>query len=127
MTTQHRQRPVYAGTIEHLKGATTRAPASVGNIVFVAVGGPGASGKANLVSLIGNTLDAEVIRLNDFSKQFDRRWCSAVFSKTIESYSLLRLQALDLLVLVLYQADLPISGDISVFAWEALFVVEERT
>ena len=57
-----------------LKVALANATTSVGNTVFVAIDGWGASGKTTLASLIGDTLGAEVIRIDDFSRQESFSW-----------------------------------------------------
>lgn len=60
--------------MNRLRRAITRAKARIGTTVFVAIDGPGASGKSTLACRIAAAFGAEIIRLDDFSASAAFSW-----------------------------------------------------
>lgn len=60
--------------MDKLKAAIANATTLVGNTVFIAIDGWGASGKSSLASHIGDALGAEIVRVDDFSTQESFSW-----------------------------------------------------
>lgn len=73
--------------MDRLLSAISQSERRVGETVFVAIDGLGASGKSTLASLLADTLGAEIIRLDDLSGPKSFSWMPRLKAEILEPVS----------------------------------------